>query len=106
MTKNSHDTALITGASSGIGEMAVRLDPSDPEAHAVMGTSLGVKGDFVRAKAEFDTALRLAPGRSGNPDLLYCWASTFGEPERGAELVDQVMQLDPHFPKWASGQFS
>lgn len=87
-------------------EMAVRLDPGDPEAHAVMGTSLGVKGDFVRAKAEFDTALRLAPGASEILIFYTGWASTFGEPERGAELVDQVMRLDPNFPNWASGQFA
>lgn len=48
-------------AAADVAERAVRLDPSDAEAHAVFGMSLANKGDMGRAKAERDTALRLAP---------------------------------------------
>ncbi|WP_341872618.1 hypothetical protein [Mesorhizobium amorphae] len=34
------------------------------------------------------------------------WASTFGQPERGADLVDQVIRLNPDYPAWATGPFS
>ncbi len=50
---------------------ALALDPSDAEAHAVYGSALGERNDFVRAEAEFDTALRLAPERRRDPDLLH-----------------------------------
>lgn len=87
-------------------ERAVLLDPSDAEAHAVFGMSLGDKNDFVRAKAEMDTALRLAPGAAEILTFYIGWASTFGEPERGAELVDEVIRLNPSYPMWNAKPFS
>lgn len=86
--------------------IAVRLDPGDPEAHAVLGMSFGLNGDFARGKTEFDTAMRLAPNAAEIVIFYSGWASTFGEPERGAELVDQAMRLDPNYPMWAVGSFS
>jgi tetratricopeptide (TPR) repeat protein len=82
------------------------LDPSDPEAHAVFGMSLGHKGDFARAKAAFDTALRLAPNAAEILTFYAGWASTFGEPERGADIVDQIIRLDPQFPMWQAKPFT
>ena len=93
-------------AAADAAERAVRLDPSDAEAHAVLGMSFGEKGDIARAKAEMDTALRLAPGSAEILTFYAGWASTFGEPERGAEMVDQVIRLDPNYPMWTSGPFS
>ncbi|MER8575314.1 tetratricopeptide repeat protein [Mesorhizobium sp. M1338] len=87
-------------------ERAVRLDPSDAEAHAVLGMSFGERGDLARAKIELDTALRMAPGSAEILTFYVGWASTFGEPERGVELVDQVIRLDPNYPLWATGVFS
>jgi TolB-like protein/DNA-binding SARP family transcriptional activator len=83
-------------------ERAVMLDPGDAEAHAAFGMSLGMKDDLVRAKAELDTALRLAPGAAEIITFYVGWASTFGEPERGAEMVDQVIRLNPNYPMWSS----
>src|SRR5215208_5131851 len=34
------------------------------------------------------------------------FAAHFGEPERGAQMVDQVMRLDPNYPMWTSNFFS
>jgi tetratricopeptide (TPR) repeat protein len=34
------------------------------------------------------------------------WASTFGEPERGAEMVDQVIRLNPSYLTWAATLFA
>ncbi|PAP95466.1 adenylate/guanylate cyclase domain-containing protein [Mesorhizobium wenxiniae] len=87
-------------------EHAVKLDPSDAEAHAVVGMSFGERGDLARAKAEMDTALRMAPGSAEILTFYISWASTFGEPERGVELIEQVIRLDPNYPLWASGPFS
>jgi TolB-like protein/DNA-binding SARP family transcriptional activator len=87
-------------------ERAVRLDPSDAEAHAALGMRLGEHDDFVRAKAELDTALSLAPGAAEILTFYSGWASTFGEPERGADMVDQVIRLNPNYPMWSAGPFS
>jgi tetratricopeptide (TPR) repeat protein len=93
-------------AAADVAERAVRLDPSDAEAHAVFGMSLADKGDIARAKAELDTALRLAPGSSEILTFYSGFAAHFGEPERGAQMVDQVMRLDPNYPVWTSNFFS
>jgi TolB-like protein/class 3 adenylate cyclase/Tfp pilus assembly protein PilF len=89
-----------------VAEHAVRLDPSDAEAHAVFGMSLSDMGDFVRAKAELDTALRLAPGSAEILTFYAGYAARFDEPERGAEMVDKVIRLDPNYPMWTSNFYS
>ncbi|OAV49125.1 adenylate cyclase [Rhizobium sp. WYCCWR10014] len=93
-------------AAADVAERAVRLDPSDAEAHAVFGMSLANKGDMGRGKSEFDTALRLAPGSSEILTFYSGYAARFGEPERGAQMVDKVMRLDPSYPMWASNFFA
>ncbi|RWA69493.1 MAG: adenylate/guanylate cyclase domain-containing protein [Mesorhizobium sp.] len=92
-------------AAADVAERAVRLDPSDAEAHAVFGMSLSNKGDIARAKAELDTALRLAPGSSEILTFYTGYAARFGDPERGAQMVDQVRRLDPNYPMWTSNFF-
>ncbi|ANM04702.1 adenylate cyclase family 3 protein [Rhizobium phaseoli] len=89
-----------------VAERAVRLDPRDAEAHAVFGMSLANKGDMGRAKSEFDAALRLAPGSSEILTFYSGYAARFNEPERGAQMVDKVMRLDPNYPMWASNFFA
>src|SRR6185437_12041776 len=74
-------------AASEAAERAVMLDPNDAEAHAVLGTVLGGRGEFDRAKNEFETALRLNPGSAGILTTYVGWASSFGEPALGAELA-------------------
>jgi TolB-like protein/class 3 adenylate cyclase len=93
-------------AAADAAERAVRLDPSDAEAHAALGMSLGDRGDLARAKVELDTALRLAPGSAEILTFYAGWAVSFGEPQRGAEMVDRVIRLDPNYPMWATGPFS
>ncbi|RWO24216.1 MAG: tetratricopeptide repeat protein [Mesorhizobium sp.] len=93
-------------AAADAAERAVRLDPSDAEAHAALGMSLGERGELSRAKAELQIALSLAPGSAEILTFYAGWAASFGEPERGAELVDRVIRLDPNYPMWATGLFS
>jgi TolB-like protein/class 3 adenylate cyclase len=93
-------------AAADAAERAVRLDPSDAEAHAVLGMSSGDRGDMTRAKAELDTALRLAPGSAEILTFYAGWAASFNEAERGVELVDRARRLDPNYPMWASGPFA
>ena len=100
------ETESHTKLAAEAAERAVRLDPSDAEARAVYAMGLGTANDFVRAKAEFDTALRMAPNQFEILTFYISWASTFGEAERGAQLVDEAVRLNPDFPMWSARIFT
>jgi TolB-like protein/class 3 adenylate cyclase len=110
----AHNSLVDFGAEPGsartdalkAAERAVALDPMDALAHAQLAHLTGMLGDIQRSKAEFETALRLNPGSADVMTTYISWASTFGEPERGAELVDRVIRLNPDYPSWAIGPFS
>jgi tetratricopeptide (TPR) repeat protein len=89
-----------------VAERAVRVDPSDAEAHAVFGMSLVDQGDSARGKVELDLALSLAPGSAEILTFYSGYAAHFDEAERGAQLVDQVIRLDPNYPMWATGFYA
>jgi TolB-like protein/Tfp pilus assembly protein PilF len=85
---------------------AVEADPMDAAAHAVLGHQIGLDGDFGRAEAELETALRLNPGDANILVLYANWLSTLGDPERGAELADQAIRLNPDYPTAMTGSFA
>ena len=87
-------------------QRAVRLDPSDAEAQAVYAMSFGIANDLARAKTEFDIALRMAPNQFEILTFYIGWASTFGEPDRGAQLVDEAVRLNPSYPLWSARIFA
>lgn len=86
-------------------QRAVDMDPMDGAAHAVLANQILYDGDYGRGKAELDTALRLNPGSANILILAGSWASTFGDPERGGELADQAIRLDPNYPPVMAGSF-
>ena len=100
------DPEAMSAAALAAAQRAVELDPMDPDAHAAMADILGGKGDFSRAQAEFETALRLNPGDAETLTHYAGWASTFGQPERGAEAADRALRLNPNAMGWAYGLFS
>ncbi len=79
---------------------ALALDPTDPEAHRIMGAIKMKSGDFGSARYHHSRAHELAPndayilGRSA-AFYIYC-----GEPERGLEMLDRAEALDPFLPVW------
>ncbi|RWD60948.1 MAG: adenylate/guanylate cyclase domain-containing protein [Mesorhizobium sp.] len=81
---------------------AVTLDPGDAEAHVVRAITLAESADLAKAKAEFDTALSMAPNEFEILTFYVTWAAMFGEPERGAELADRAISLNPNFPIWST----
>jgi TolB-like protein len=99
------DWVVESQATLEAAERAARLDPNDAEAHSVLGHALGLKGDMGRAKAEFDSSLQLGPSSAGILTNYVGWASTFGEPELGAEMADRAIRLNPNYQPWASNVF-
>jgi TolB-like protein/Tfp pilus assembly protein PilF len=97
------DREEASRAALSAARRAIELDPNDAGAHSALGHVLGQRGEFEQAKSEFETSLRLSP--SSFSILIYYvgWASTFGEPERGAQLADRAIRLNPNYRPWASG---
>jgi len=53
-----------------------------------------------------ETALRLNPGDAEILTLYSTWASTFGHPERGAEIADHAIRLNPNYEAYLTWNFS
>jgi len=99
------DGATMLPLALAAAHRAVEVDPLDAGAHLVLGQMIVYTGDFNRAKAEFDAALRLNPSSADVLAIYASSASTFGEPERGAELADQAIRLNPNYPIAQSGAY-
>ena len=48
----------------------------------------------------------LAPNQFEILCFYILYASTFGEPEQGAKMVDQAIALNPNFPMWSTRIFA
>jgi TolB-like protein/class 3 adenylate cyclase len=100
------DPTAARKAAMAAADRAVMLDPSDAQAHAALGVRLCEIGELGRAEAAFETALSLGPGSAEILTLYASWASSFGEPQRGAEVVDRVIRLNPNYPMREAGFLS
>ncbi|WP_436173985.1 adenylate/guanylate cyclase domain-containing protein [Mesorhizobium sp. LjNodule214] len=100
------DVETAKKAGMDAASRAVALDPGDAEAHSVLGSALAERGEFALAKASFDTSLRLAPNAFEILMFYAGWAASLGEPERGAEMGDRAIRLNPNYPVWAAGILS
>jgi TolB-like protein/class 3 adenylate cyclase len=109
----AHDYTVAFGAdlyaaeakAKEAGERAVAIDPTDAEAHRALAEVVGTLGDFKRAEAELETALRLNPGHAGILANYASWAGTFGHPERGAEAADRAIRLNPNYGVGTANRF-
>ncbi len=79
---------------------ALELDPTDPEAHRIMGSIKMKVGDFATSHYHHDRACELAPNDAyiiGRSASLYVFS---GEPGKALELLDRAEALDPFLPVW------
>ena len=79
---------------------AIELDPQDPLAWHLRGNVSAWEGDRETQRERFERALSLGPN---NADLLVLAASdaaAVGVAERGPELADRALRLNPHHPHW------
>lgn len=100
------DREIAMTKAAAAANTAISLDPSDAEAHAVHAMALVSEGEPIRAKAEFDTALRMAPNSFEILALYAGWAGDVGVPERGPEFAERAISVNPDFPTWAAAPFA
>ncbi len=77
----------------------------DAEAHAALGTMLGLTGNLAQSRAELDKALSLNPNSADILTFYAGFASSFGEPEAGLVAAERAMRLNPDMPAWALGLY-
>jgi tetratricopeptide (TPR) repeat protein len=85
---------------------ALALDPNDALACFFMGSHLTLKGDGKAGDRYYQRALELGPN---NTDvlILLAWTWSFSAtPERGAEMADRAVRLNPHYPFWWNSALS
>lgn len=80
--------------------IALALDPTDSQAHMMLGVYYQYVGDLKRSRPEHEKAVSLNPN---DADVLInaAWAMPwFGEPQAAAELADGAVRLNPNYPDW------
>ena len=86
---------------------AVRVDPASRSARCVLAATLLVAGELSAGREEVDQALRLSPGSLVNLDMIGFLLTLLGEWERGAALIREARERNPHclphvlFGQWA-----
>lgn len=79
---------------------ALALDPTDPEAHRIMGAIKMKSGDFASARYHHIRAKELAPNDAyilGRSAAFYVYV---GEAEHALGMLDRAETLDPFLPVW------
>ena len=83
-----------------LARKAIEIDPYDPGAHGLLGSTLRQLGDFDQAASEIERELELNPS-SADGMMNAAWSMSYlGKPEEGAAMCDQAFHLNPLPPLW------
>jgi tetratricopeptide (TPR) repeat protein len=83
----------------GEAETALELQSNLAEAHLALGQcSYWMDGDYDRALAEFDTALRLAPNNTESGVLIAAIKRRQGKWQEAFESYERISKVDPQNP--------
>ncbi|AXI42409.1 adenylate/guanylate cyclase domain-containing protein [Sulfitobacter sp. SK011] len=82
---------------------ALELDPTDPEAHRIMGIiKLKNHGDFEASRYHHEKAVQLAPNDAYILGRCAAFHTFAGAPDKAMELLDRAGVLDPFLPVWVT----
>ena len=79
---------------------AVRLDPNDPFAHAVLGFVLAYEHEHEDSATQIETALRLDPNHADAWACLSDLSVLSGKLTEGLEQIQKAFRLNPYPACW------
>jgi non-specific serine/threonine protein kinase len=89
----------ILDEAEGYVKKAFRLDPSSSIGHYAMGAVFYLKGQIKESIHHFTEAITLNPNHSDSMRILsYIYAILSGNTEKGKQLSQKAIELDPLFP--------
>jgi tetratricopeptide (TPR) repeat protein len=86
-------------------ERAVKLDPQDANAHAMLGIQVSLTGDLKQSETEFEHAVELNPNSA---DILSYYAGFTAvaiRPQYAVELAERAIRLNPNGSLWTAGLY-
>ncbi len=82
---------------------ALELDPTDPEAHRIMGiVQIKVNRDYDASRIHHEKACELAPNDAYILGRCAAFYIFIGEIEKALSLLDKAEVLDPYLPVWVT----
>jgi adenylate cyclase len=81
-------------------QRVIELDPSEPDAHRIMGSILMYRGRFGDSRRHHERAMTLSPSDAYIKGRSAAFYNFSGEPERALQLLDAAEELDPFLPVW------
>jgi tetratricopeptide (TPR) repeat protein len=100
------DTAEARRLGLEAAERAVKLDPQDADAHAMLGWLVGESGDATRAEIEFKRALELNPNSADILAFAAGWMEPFSaDRSKSVEMIERAIRLNPNGPLGTSGLY-
>jgi protein O-mannosyl-transferase len=76
---------------------AIRLNPSDPDAHNTLGIALERQGRLEDAAANYAAAIRLRPGKASAHNNLGTVRQAQGRREEAAGHYEEALRLEPRY---------
>jgi adenylate cyclase len=89
----------LTRAESQVAH-ALDLDPTDPEAHRIMGAIKLKNREFAASRHHHERAIELAPNEAYTIGRCAAFYLFTGQPEKALSLLDRAEALDPFLPVW------
>ena len=83
-----------------LARRSIELDPADARGHAAFGYACLFKRRHDESLAAYQRATELNPNDADVLAETAACASSCGEPQRGLQLLERAMRLNPFYPDW------
>ena len=83
-----------------LAQRSIELDPADARGHAAFGYACLFKRRHDESLAAYQRATELNPNDADVLAETGACASSCGDPQRGLQLLERAMRLNPFYPDW------
>lgn len=83
-----------------LAQRSIELDPADARGHAAFGYACLFKRRHDESLAAYQRATALNPNDADVLAETGACASSCGDPQRGLQLLERAMRLNPFYPDW------